>query len=236
MKACYLCDFKNLLKFSDSIPSQACLGPAIRTLYTVSTWASKAFEENDKLQVAEPMDVDLPETANPPNVTSVIHDDVVCNDCMICMDDLGTNFRVLEQCPQPLNGTIQVNFLPIILPGYEGISQGTISIYYKIPSGTQGPLNPNPGQRYIGTSRQAYLPNNKEGQDILQLLQQAFDDGHIFTIGKSMTTGQDNVVTWNDIHHKTSPHGGPENFGYPDPTYLHRVREELASKGYSTNK
>lgn len=46
-----------------------------------------------------------------------------------------------------------------------------------------------------------------------------------------MTTGQDNVIVWNGIHHKTSTHGGSANFGYPDPTYLLRVTEELAAKG-----
>lgn len=36
-------------------------------------------------------------------------------------------------------------------------------------------------------------------------------------------------VVWNGIHHKTSPTAGP--YGYPDPTYLARLRAELASKG-----
>ncbi|CAF4350675.1 unnamed protein product, partial [Adineta steineri] len=49
---------------------------------------------------------------------------------------------------------------------------------------------------------------------------------------RSTTTGQENVITWNDIHHKTSISGGPDRFGYPDPTYLNRVRQELADKGY----
>ena len=42
-----------------------------------------------------------------------------------------------------------------------------------------------------------------------QLLQKAFYARMIFTIGKSVTSGEDNVVVWNDIHHKTSMHGGP---------------------------
>ena len=33
---------------------------------------------------------------------------------------------------------------------------------------------------------------------------------HVFTVGKSVTSGQENVVTWNDIHHKTSIYGGPQ--------------------------
>ena len=39
------------------------------------------------------------------------------------------------------------------------------------------------------------------------------------------------MVCWNGIHHKTSPSGGTSSFGYPDPTYLKRVKDELALKG-----
>src|SRR5690349_2390589 len=110
---------------------------------------------------------------------------------------------------------MRINYLPIPLPGFENIQFGykegqTIEITYSFPSGIQGPLNPHPGQPYTGTTRKAYLPNNKEGKEILELLQRAFNDQHIFTIGRSATTGQDNVITWNDIHHKTSVYGGPE--------------------------
>jgi len=52
-----------------------------------------------------------------------------------------------------------------------------------------------------------------------------------FTVGRSVTTGLDNQIVWNGIHHKTSYTGGAANFGYPDPTYLKRVKEELAFKG-----
>ena len=51
-----------------------------------------------------------------------------------------------------------------------------------------------------------------------------------------MTTGLDNQVVWNGIHHKTSTSGGAANFGFPDPTYLSRVKEELALKGVIPKK
>ena len=44
-------------------------------------------------------------------------------------------------------------------------------------------------------------------------------------VGTSVTTGQENTVVWSGIHHKTSIWDGP--FGFPDPTYLNRVSEEL---------
>jgi deltex len=58
----------------------------------------------------------------------------------------------------------------------------------------------------------------------------------IFTVGKSVTTGLDNQVVWNGIHHKTNTSGGVGSFGYPDPTYFSRVKEELAAKGVVPRK
>ncbi|KAK7116273.1 hypothetical protein V1264_001985 [Littorina saxatilis] len=112
----------------------------------------------------------------------------------------------------------------ISLPGYEGC--GTIVIQYYIPSGFQEPCHPCPGRMYGSSQRTAYLPNNKEGNEVLKMLRKAFDYRLVFTIGDSVTTGCTGVITWNDdIHHKTSA------YGYPDPDYLKRVKEELAAKG-----
>ncbi|XP_078489283.1 putative E3 ubiquitin-protein ligase DTX3 [Ciona intestinalis] len=115
------------------------------------------------------------------------------------------------------------------LPGYERYD--AIVIDYHFPSGIQGPEHPNPGVRYTGTSRTAYLPDNYEGREVLRLLKKAFAARLIFTIGRSVTTGMDNQVTWNDIHHKTNPYGGATRFGYPDSDYLNRVKDELKAKG-----
>ena len=70
--------------------------------------------------------------------------------------------------------------------------------------------HPNPGMRHFGAQRCAYLPDNTEGKEVLQLLKKAFDQKLIFTVGTSRTSGSDNVVTWNDIHHKTNMYGGSE--------------------------
>ena len=72
--------------------------------------------------------------------------------------------------------------------------------------------HPNPGKPYSGTHRTAYLPDTKDGRQVLKLLKRAFDAKLLFTIGRSVTTGVENVVTWNDVHHKTSTHGGPTKY------------------------
>lgn len=60
----------------------------------------------------------------------------------------------------------------------------------------------------------------------------AFRRRFTFIVGDSLTTGAKNTVVWAGIHHKTSMHGG--QFGYPDPTYISRVTEELKSRDIDT--
>ena len=115
-------------------------------------------------------------------------------------------FGVLEG-NQP-DGTMDVQHYPYhSLPGYEGY--GCYVITYYIPSGIQDKRHPKPGHTFTGTKRQAYLPASKEGKVVLDMLQKAFEKKLIFTVGTSNTTGKDDCVTWNDIHHKTSVSGGP---------------------------
>ncbi|XP_051005828.1 E3 ubiquitin-protein ligase DTX3L isoform X2 [Acomys russatus] len=143
--------------------------------------------------------------------------------CPVCQTSYG-----VQKGNQP-PGNMVTTFLRGSLPGYEDC--GTIVIHYYIKDGIQTSEHPNPGKPYSGTQRKAYLPNNKEGRKVLDLLTKAFHHKLIFTVGYSRVLGISDVVTWNDIHHKTSQSGGPENYGYPDPDYLKRVKEELKAKG-----
>ena len=73
--------------------------------------------------------------------------------------------------------------------------------------------HPSPGERYEGAARTAFLPDSQEGRKVLELLKRAFDQRLVFTVGRSSTSGRNNMVTWNDIHHKTSTNGGPTWYG-----------------------
>jgi len=129
-------------------------------------------------------------------------------------------------------GNLKIDYLgtgKLPLEGHE--SCGTIRLRMSFSDGTQGPEHPNPDQPYEGTSRTAYLPDTPDGRDILSLIKTAWDRKLLFRIGTSVTTGADNQVIWNGIHLKTNTHGGPTNFGYPDPTYFDRVKQELSDKG-----
>ncbi|XP_070696587.1 E3 ubiquitin-protein ligase DTX3L-like isoform X2 [Pempheris klunzingeri] len=143
--------------------------------------------------------------------------------CPVCKDVFGT-----VEGDQP-DGSMSWSSYSSSLPGFPDCK--TISISYNIPSGIQTKKHPNPGKYFTGISRSAYLPDNTEGREVLRLLKKAFDQKLIFTVGTSRTTGMENQVTWNDIHHKTSMTGGPQCFGYPDAYYLSRVKEELKDKG-----
>ncbi|XP_054063706.1 E3 ubiquitin-protein ligase DTX3L [Rissa tridactyla] len=157
--------------------------------------------------------------------------------CKSCIDQAMTYKQACPVCNtvyglmegnQP-EGTMSVRTMSSSLSGYPNC--GTIVITYSMCAGIQTSNHPNPGKPYCATRRIAYLPDNKEGREILQLLRRAFDQKLIFTVGQSRTTGVRDVITWNDIHHKTSMVGGPSNFGYPDPHYLQRVRSELKARG-----
>ncbi|XP_034371293.1 E3 ubiquitin-protein ligase DTX3L [Arvicanthis niloticus] len=143
--------------------------------------------------------------------------------CPVCLTSYG-----VQKGNQP-EGTMTHAIQKESLPGYEGC--GTIVIHYIMSAGTQTNKHPSPGKAYPGTHRIAYLPDNTEGRKVLDLLREAFKHKLTFTIGYSRALGVSDVITWNDIHHKTQKFGGPENFGYPDPDYLKRVKEELKAKG-----
>uniref|UniRef100_A0A8C8S510 E3 ubiquitin-protein ligase n=1 Tax=Pelusios castaneus TaxID=367368 RepID=A0A8C8S510_9SAUR len=128
-------------------------------------------------------------------------------------------------------GRMEVSTLSQSLPGHADC--GTIQIVYHINRGTQGPEHPNPGMPYTarGFPRYCYLPDNKKGRKVLDLLRVAWQRRLIFTVGTSSTTGESNTVVWNEIHHKTEMDTNLSGHGYPDPNYLDNVLAELAAQG-----
>ncbi|NWX59782.1 DTX3L ligase, partial [Promerops cafer] len=135
--------------------------------------------------------------------------------CKTCIDRAMTYKQACPVCNtvcgvltgnQP-EGTMSTKTIHFSLPGYPNCD--TIQIDYVMCGGIQTNSHPNPGQRYGPAYRRAYLPDNEEGREILQLLRRAFNQKLIFTVGESRTTGEQNVITWNDIHHKTATEGGP---------------------------
>ncbi|KAF4526388.1 hypothetical protein B566_EDAN012678 [Ephemera danica] len=151
--------------------------------------------------------------------------------CPVCMAIYG---RKIGNQP---NGKMSWTQLNHSLPGHQG--SATIQITYNIASGIQGPEHPNPGRPYyaVGFPRVCYLPATEKGWKVLRLLHEAFDRRLVFTVGRSNTTGREDVVTWNEIHHKTEAGLSKQGHGFPDPGYLDNVIEELAAHGvYDTEQ
>ena len=127
-------------------------------------------------------------------------------------------------------GTMRVDVLDMALPGYE--KDKTIHLTFDFPGGRQGYDHPNPGSWYEADHRVAYIPDCAEGRHVLSMLQTAWRRKLLFTIGSSVTRGLDGCIVYNGIHFKTIPYATPqEPWGWPDPTYLFRVSQELADKG-----
>jgi len=107
-----------------------------------------------------------------------------------------------------------------------GDTTRSIVLTYRLRPGVQKAYHPNPGQRYEGTTRIAYLPENQDGESLLKRLEYAWTRGLTFDVGKSLTTGRESVITWASIHHKTSSSGSSVH-GFPDPRYFINCNEEL---------
>ena len=168
-------------------------------------------------------------------------DSINLRDCRHCfhLECLRQWWSVSSKCPScnriygfqignmPM-GTMSARLERYTLPGsiYD-----TILITYNFPAGVTTANQPNPGTPYPQDIRNCYLEASPEGYEVLDLLRRSFERGLTFTIGDSLTTGRRNVVVWNGVHHKTSIHGGPAGFGFPDPGYYRRVKDELRAKG-----
>ena len=119
----------------------------------------------------------------------------------------------------------------ISLPGYQDCC--TIVIKYVFSNGVQEDTHPNPGKPFYAKSfpRHSFLPDNEKGSRVLRMLMTAFQRRLTFTIGRSITRGEEDCVVWNGIHHKTVVNDNGSGHGYPDPGYLDRVIGELEQHG-----
>lgn len=122
----------------------------------------------------------------------------ICNCCYMPQVQLFGGFlltQLFKQGNQPADGTMTSDVVRGRIPGYQERSH--IKITYTFPNGVQGNNHLRPGTQYKGTRRVCYLPNTSDGQEVLRLLEYAFDRRLVFTVGDSVTSGQQNVVTWN---------------------------------------
>ena len=119
--------------------------------------------------------------------------------------------------------------------GTENKGKGSIKIIHKFKGGIQGPKDPNPGKRYPSRTEYIYLPRTVQGMEILGMMRVAWKRGLMYRIGESVTIKSDNMIIWNITPWKTSRSGGTENYGYPDPTYFDRIKDQFKQKGITVD-
>ncbi|KAJ8279961.1 hypothetical protein COCON_G00070270 [Conger conger] len=127
--------------------------------------------------------------------------------CPVCQQAL----RVLGDQPEG-----QMTWKPSLFSEY-------LVITYNIPDGIQTEAHPNPGKPFTGLHTQSCLPNSPEGQEVLKLLQRAFEQKLIFTV--AATHGATDRVIYTDIPHAASP------VKCKQPGFLQRLKAALRAKG-----
>eukprot|EP00984_Skeletonema_dohrnii_P013960 scaffold5845_cov73-Skeletonema_dohrnii-CCMP3373.AAC.2 len=142
--------------------------------------------------------------------------------CPVCRKSIGAP---VGKCP---SGTMTTTTSSMRCSGFR---EGSIVITYVIPAGRQMSYHDNPGTSHASKHATAYIPNNTDGQALLKRLKYAFLHGLTFNVGTSITTGAKNQCTWASIHHKTSPSGGVQAHGFPDPDYFNNCNAELDGLG-----
>lgn len=222
---------KLLLQYTsvvESPPDDMC-SICMRNLTEISGY----LEEEDSSRISQPSGVQNDGVVNLNLCRHQFH--------LACVREMAKTFPQFLECPncktlhgeklgnQP-PGNMNVTTLRRSLPGHPDC--GTLQITYNISNGIQGSEHPHPGRPYhaIGFPRTAYIPNNEKGKKVVRLLSEAWRRRLIFTVGPSVTTGMDNCVTWNEIHHKTE-WNNTRGHGYPDPGYLDNTLKELALHG-----
>jgi deltex-like protein len=83
---------------------------------------------------------------------------------------------------QPTNGSMVVGRSHQPLPGFPG--HGRITITYNFGRGTQDGEGPHPGRPFIAPNfpKVAFLPDNEEGNKVLELFQEAWNRRLLFQI------------------------------------------------------
>ena len=141
--------------------------------------------------------------------------------CPTCRTILGT-----KTGDQPVTGRMTWTKHSRNIPGYPNFV--TIIITYLMAPGIQ-----TNGRPYLATGfpRKAFLPDNQKGNGVLKMLITSFQAKLTFTVGTSHSSGLDDCIVWNGIHHKTKIIEDGDGYGYPDMEYLDRVTEELIIMG-----
>ncbi|XP_064189756.1 E3 ubiquitin/ISG15 ligase TRIM25-like [Anguilla rostrata] len=140
--------------------------------------------------------------------------------CAACLRDSVS--RVGRQCPVCLKALTVVGDQPKGQMTEQNDFYLFLCITYNIPNGIQTEAHPNPGKPFKGKEIEARLRGGPEGQEVLKLLQRAFDQKLVFTV--AATDGAEDRVVYADIPHA-------ENwYECMHPGFLQKVKAVLRAK------
>ena len=146
--------------------------------------------------------------------------------CPVCRLTL---FTLTGFQPKHQNSKFEVteDFAP--LSGYPECT--TLVLWYHIESGRQNSDMPLPGDVYHGLDLTTFLPNNGEGREVVRLLTIAWNRGLLFRIGLNPRTSRMDQIVPNGFEFKLRKEGGLLLHGFPDPSYMNRLKSDLKDVG-----
>ncbi|KAJ8376955.1 hypothetical protein SKAU_G00075350 [Synaphobranchus kaupii] len=160
-----------------------------------------------------------------------------CADCLKCSVQ-----RLGPQCPVCLKALRVVGDQPegqmTVKHLKDCFGKECFCIMYNIPSGIQTEAHPNPGKPFTGIQTEAWLPDEEvvtrnnfhsswlDGQEVLKLLQRAFEQKLVFTVSLRYPAAEGPAyrVVFNDIPHARNLYECRED------GFLHKVRAALKVK------
>ena len=131
--------------------------------------------------------------------------------------------------PQTEGSTMTVDRDAAPLPGCE--PGGTLVVRFFVADGVQDLDCPLPGERFAALRFVTYLPDNPEGVEVVRLLAIAWNRRLLFRIGFNPATGRMDRLVLNGLELKTQRTGGLLAGGYPDASYLSRLKADLREVG-----
>lgn len=127
------------------------------------------------------------------------------------------------------SGTMRVDAVPEVT--CSGHAPGTLLVTYRLEGGIQKDYHDSPGTPFGPIYREAFLPNDRQGRDLLKRLTFAFYRGLTFVVHSTIRDDGEHMgsIRWGAILHKSSL--SPGTNGYPDPSYFVAANATLDSLG-----
>ena len=162
--------------------------------------------------------------------------------CPLCSTPIESERNTISSFPSTLvkefgtspgGGTMMITWSKTVQCSGYNADHGGYSVCYQFPNGIQSfaaavkvdGYHPAPGQPYSGIVLFTYLPHTAKCVFLLERLQQAFEEGHLFYVG-SLPIAPNHYRVLPCFFHKTKTTGGGFD-GFPDPMFVQQSNAQL---------